>query len=90
MLFYRLGKSNQTDQGDETEDMEMEGFDEEGLERERSEGKYPLFKPNLKNMYRFTVPPAVALLEYMTIGELNQTFADFFPNWDFSRGFLYL
>jgi hypothetical protein len=34
MLFYRLGKSNQTDQGDETECMEMEGLEEEGLERE--------------------------------------------------------
>ncbi len=28
MLSYRLGKSNQTDQGDETEGMEMEGLEE--------------------------------------------------------------
>jgi hypothetical protein len=35
---------------------------------------------------RFTVPPAVALLNY--IYKLWYTLADFLPNWDISRGFL--
>ncbi len=33
------------------------------------------------------MPPAVALLNYHY--EKMCTFADFFPNWKFSRGFLY-
>jgi hypothetical protein len=36
----------------------------------------------------FTMPPAIALLNYLTIRELYHTLADFFPNRDFSRGFL--
>ncbi len=36
---------------------------------------------------RFTVPPAVALLNYISSGKL---LSDFLPNWDISRGFLYV
>jgi hypothetical protein len=35
MLFYRLGKNNQTDQGGEIEGLEREELKGEGLERER-------------------------------------------------------
>ncbi len=33
MLFYRLGSENQTDQGTETEGLEMEGFEGKVLKR---------------------------------------------------------
>ena len=33
------------------------------------------------------MPPAVALWNYISCG---YTLADFFPNWDISRGFLYV
>jgi hypothetical protein len=35
-------------------------------------------------------PPAVALLNYMTIGELYHTFADFFPKFTGHEGLLCL
>ncbi len=33
------------------------------------------------------MPPAVALINYISSGK---EVADFFPNWDISRGFLYI
>ncbi len=33
LLFYRAGNNNQTDQGDETEGLEMEGLEGKKLER---------------------------------------------------------
>jgi hypothetical protein len=67
MLFYRLGNNNKTDQGDETE----------GLERDDVK-EYYFVESSSKKKCRFTVPPAIALLSYMTIRELYHTFADYF------------
>jgi hypothetical protein len=56
-MFYLLCNNNQTDQGEETEGLEREGLHIEIFEWE-----------SMKRLYietgRFTVPPAVALLNY--------------------------
>ncbi len=39
LLFYRLGNNSQTDQGDETEGLEIDGLERKGMN-----------KPNRRNM----------------------------------------
>jgi hypothetical protein len=70
----------------ERDGLEIKGLLEgEGLERE---GVKRLFVVKTsKETFRFTVPPAVAFLNYIL--EVVH-FRRFFPNCDFSRGFLYI
>ncbi len=62
-VCFVFHNNNQTDQGDDTEGLEREGL----LEGERLEMDHLFFKPNLSNI-RFTVPSAVALLNYRMCG----------------------
>jgi hypothetical protein len=59
------------------------------MDRLKREGVKRLFcvKSPTKEKCRFTVPPAVALLNYISS---SFTLADFFPKLRFSRGFLYI
>ncbi len=72
MLFYRLGNNNKTDQGDKTEG---------GRYRREEFERIILCLSLTKETFRFTVPPVLALLNYMRGGTFSWIFS---PNWDFS------
>jgi hypothetical protein len=48
---------------------------------------FPLDKPSLRNMYRFTVPPAVELLNFWTLGEAEMFLWIFHKLGFFAGGF---
>ena len=79
-LSYSLCLSNQTDQGDEREGFEREGYRWRDrrcrdMEWEGVKTDFSLYKPNLINTWTFTVPPAVALLNYVSSGLLWRIFS---------------
>jgi hypothetical protein len=79
-LCYSFSFNNQTDQGDETE-----GLQREGLEMERYIGKRQIGEGGWEKTFhcliqtkekrRFTVPPAVALLNNISSGILWRIFS---------------
>ena len=89
-LSYSLCFSNQTDQGDETEGLEREGLrwrDRKGTDcRGRVWKDFSWFKHNLINMNVHSATCSCSIELY----KVCYTLADFLPNCDISRGFLYV
>jgi hypothetical protein len=73
-LGYSFSFINQTDQGDEDEGLKREGVKGERYKRERLERTFHCFNLNHRKC-RFTVPSAVALLNYKGSGILWRIFS---------------
>ena len=89
-LSYSLCFSNQTDQGDKMEGLEREGLrwrDRKGTDcRGRVWKDFSWFKHNLINMNVHSATCSCSIELY----KVCYTLADFLPNCDISRGFLYV